>query len=262
MIKIYTQNLESGGIGLHHSSCLLDDVVDYDIDLCDGGGACCQDLLLHSHIPDQDVAVVDGFDPVDDVTANIHTNQLHESPVWWPSAVLEGKSLNPLPNVEVKFAPDVSDELLIIVEPSDATVGRGRKVSAGVRRAALFDNFLGGLTPEMLLYWSKSMVQGSLVSNMDDFHMQRKLYGAILTKVTTVSRDRRPQGPVDRHTSARTDRARDLKQAGGTKVQRNAFIARGVSIHQLPAGCENGWRYFKIASPSRLVKLSVACCNK
>ena len=34
------------------------------------------------------------------------------------------------------------------MEPSDAKLVVEANVSAGVRRAALFDNFLGGLTPE------------------------------------------------------------------------------------------------------------------
>lgn len=164
------KNRKSGGLGLRHSRCLVDDVVNCDVDLCDIDGACPQNLLVNSDIPDQDVAVIDS-DSVDNVVIDDHDDQHHELSVWWPSAVLEGRSLNAVKNCEVKFAPDVSDELLILVEPSDVKVGRGRKVSAGIRRAALFDNFLGGLTLENAAVLVKKHGSTSLGFNMDDYEV-------------------------------------------------------------------------------------------
>ena len=65
--------------------------------------------------------------------------------------------------------------------------------------------------------------------NLKDFIKQRAIYGSAVTAITSVTRDRKPQGPADRHTNVPGEIIQvDLKQVGGVKGSQEMLILHGV----------------------------------
>merc|ERR1711968_97847 len=108
------------------------------------------------------------------------------------------------------------------------SIGHGLRVSKGIRNAALLDSFLGGSTPKTARLMIKQHGP-ELGFTMKDFIKQRVLYGSAVTAITRVTRDRIPQGPVDRHTNVPGEIIQvDLKQVGGVKGSQEMLVLHGV----------------------------------
>ena len=116
--------------------------------------------------------------------------------------------------------------------PTDSLTGRGQRVPKGVRNAAPLDNFLGGLTPKTASILLRQHGP-ELGFTLQEFHDQRAIYGSVLTALSNITGDRRPQGPGSCRSAPHTTVPGqiihvDLKQVGGIKGRQEMLILHGV----------------------------------